>query len=380
MDWQTDASFYAPTGIAIDAAGNFYVVDSSYDNIRKLSKVSGNGGQLISSLPTGLTVQVDGTTITTPFVASWTPGSTHTIRAPDSVPVSSGTQYGFWNWTAGTSTLNGATQTVTASSSSASYIAQFKAQYYLTTSAGTGGTVSPASGWNDAGSSVYVTGVPDIGYAFNGFSGALVGVPAARSLVMNGPLSVAASFAPVAASGGYAIATVPAIDFYSATPFVGLAANASGDLLAPNSNGSFVQKLAGGTGFVTTVAGGGYSYNGLGDGGPATQAWLRSPKGAAFGTGGDFFIADAGSQTVRKVTASTGIITTVAGGGSPPSGSIGDEGPAHRRGAEQSQWSGRRCRWQYFHRGHGQSTRPQGRGSDWSHHNRCGLGILRLRR
>ena len=79
-----------------------------------------------------------------------------------------------------------------------------------------------------------------------------------------------------------------------------------------------------GTGAVTTVAGtgtGGYS----GDGGPATSATLLYPWGVAIDTEGNIYIADTINDRIRKVTKSTGIITTVAGTGSywAPSGDGG---------------------------------------------------------
>jgi sugar lactone lactonase YvrE len=66
-------------------------------------------------------------------------------------------------------------------------------------------------------------------------------------------------------------------------------------------------------------------YQFSGDGGPATAAVLSNPQGVAIDTHGDLFIADADDKVVRKVSAS-GIITTVAGDGTP--GYSGDGGQA----------------------------------------------------
>ncbi|MGL5826860.1 MAG: hypothetical protein ACRCYU_18930, partial [Nocardioides sp.] len=67
-------------------------------------------------------------------------------------------------------------------------------------------------------------------------------------------------------------------------------------------------------GTVTTIAGTGTAGN-TGDGGPATSARLSAPARVAFDAAGDLFIADAGNHKIRKVTLSTGVITTVAGSG-----------------------------------------------------------------
>jgi sugar lactone lactonase YvrE len=78
------------------------------------------------------------------------------------------------------------------------------------------------------------------------------------------------------------------------------------------------------TGALTRVAGNthaGYS----GDGGAATKAQLNAPYGIAVDSSGNLYIADAGNQSIRKVTAG-GIITTIAG--TTTAGYFGDNGPA----------------------------------------------------
>lgn len=79
-------------------------------------------------------------------------------------------------------------------------------------------------------------------------------------------------------------------------------------------------------GVITTVAGGGNPADGLGDGGPATQARLAAPFGIAVGPDGSLFIADTVNIRIRRV-GPDGIITTVAGGGDPQN-YPGDGGPA----------------------------------------------------
>jgi uncharacterized protein (TIGR03437 family) len=76
---------------------------------------------------------------------------------------------------------------------------------------------------------------------------------------------------------------------------------------------------------TTTVAGNsvaGFS----GDGGPATSAELNNPAGVAVDAAGNLYIADTNNQRIRRVSAATGTITTVAGTGR--SGYTGDGGPA----------------------------------------------------
>ncbi len=71
-------------------------------------------------------------------------------------------------------------------------------------------------------------------------------------------------------------------------------------------------------GIVTTIAGSGATgYDG--DGGPAVRAWLSYPQGVAADGAGNLYIADAGNHRIRKVDPA-GIVTTIAGGGTPGGG------------------------------------------------------------
>lgn len=65
-------------------------------------------------------------------------------------------------------------------------------------------------------------------------------------------------------------------------------------------------------GDITTVVGGSIFD---GDGGPAISASLESPSSLAVNSAGDLYIADTDNNRVRRVQATTGIITTVAGTG-----------------------------------------------------------------
>jgi uncharacterized repeat protein (TIGR01451 family) len=80
---------------------------------------------------------------------------------------------------------------------------------------------------------------------------------------------------------------------------------------------------------IYTVAGYCVTYGYFGDGGPATLAGLWSPDDIAFDPHGNYYIGDAGSNTVREVNITTGIISTYAGVYNPAGNpGAGDGGPA----------------------------------------------------
>jgi hypothetical protein len=97
-----------------------------------------------------------------------------------------------------------------------------------------------------------------------------------------------------------------------------LALDGAGNLYIDDGCFNTIRKVDAATGIISTVAGyynsgqGGYS----GDGGPATSALLNSPLGLALDAAGNMYIADTNNNRIRKVDAATGIISTVAGNGS----------------------------------------------------------------
>jgi sugar lactone lactonase YvrE len=106
----------------------------------------------------------------------------------------------------------------------------------------------------------------------------------------------------------------------------GVAVDKAGNLFIADSANNRVRKVAAGTGIISTIAGPGTSGT-LGDGGLATSAFLSLPTNLLFDPAGNLYIADYSNERVRKITTATGIISTVAGGGIPVSG-VGDGGPA----------------------------------------------------
>ena len=84
-----------------------------------------------------------------------------------------------------------------------------------------------------------------------------------------------------------------------------------------------IRKITASTSIVTTIAGVG-TFGSTGDGGLATSAKIRTPFGVCVDASGNVYIADTGNNKIRKITTSTGIIATFAGTG--VSGFSGDGG------------------------------------------------------
>ena len=104
---------------------------------------------------------------------------------------------------------------------------------------------------------------------------------------------------------------------------VGVALDGSGNLYIADTDNNRIRKVDA-AGVISTVAGDGtccYS----GDGGPAVEAQLSGPSGVAVDAAGNLYIADTENERIRKVDAA-GVISTVAGDGTHGFG--GDGGAA----------------------------------------------------
>jgi trimeric autotransporter adhesin len=93
----------------------------------------------------------------------------------------------------------------------------------------------------------------------------------------------------------------------------GTAVDSSGNFYIADTGNNRIRKVSSGT--ISTVAGTGLGGYG-GDGGAATSAMLNQPSSVAFDSGGNLYIADQSNHVIRKVS-TAGVITTVAGTGTP---------------------------------------------------------------
>jgi len=130
----------------------------------------------------------------------------------------------------------------------------------------------------------------------------------------------------------------PAVDaqFWDPIPSV---VNRNGDIYIADYENSRIRMVTASTGIVTTAVGSGTCAAGVapfnvtvcqggfgGDGGPAKYATLNYAEAVAADADGNLYIADTINHRIRRVDASTGLISTIAGSG--VNGFSGDGGPA----------------------------------------------------
>ncbi|WP_107852861.1 NHL repeat-containing protein [Oceanimonas marisflavi] len=283
----TSAQLGFPIGVAVDTNGNLYIADVGNHRIRKvdadtgeIDTVAGNGSEGFSgdggpatsatlSTPTGVTLDTAGNL----YIADY---QNHRIRRVNALTGEIDTVAG--NGSFGFSGDGGAAISA-------------ELAYPFAVAVDTAGNLYIADRSNHRIRKVDATGT-------------------ISTLAGNGSLYY---------SGDGEEATHASLDTHSA------ALDTNGNLYIADYRNHRIRRVNALTGEIDTVAGNG-SFGFSGDGGPATSAQLRSPVGVAVDTNGNLYIADGGNHRIRKVDADTGEIDTVAGNGS--SGFSGDGGAA----------------------------------------------------
>jgi hypothetical protein len=147
----------------------------------------------VQTNPLGRTFSVDGTAHGSTQTFSWVPGSSHTIATTSPQNGATGVRYVWTKWSDG-----GAISHTVVSTTNKTYTATFTTQYYLTMNRGTGGTVSPASGWKNSGTAVSISASPASGYSFSSWTGtgtgSYTGSTNPSSITIGGPITEAAAF------------------------------------------------------------------------------------------------------------------------------------------------------------------------------------------
>src|SRR5262249_23963547 len=147
----------------------------------------------VKTSPAGRSFSVDGTTYTVQQRFSWTSGSTHTIATTSPQSGDPGVQYVWKKWSD-----QGAISHTVAPTTNTTYTASFTTQYFLTMTAGSGRTVTPASGWQHTGKNVTIKAKANRGFHFVDWTGSGTGSCSGpnnpASITMGGPITETATF------------------------------------------------------------------------------------------------------------------------------------------------------------------------------------------
>ena len=324
----TKAELAGPVSVAVDGSGNLYIADTNNDIVRKVNAAgiistfagtpgklgsSGNGGAATSAQlggPEGLAVdkagnlyigdvlfsvvrEVNAAGIISGFAEVLDPAGL-ALDATGNLYVSD-TNYNL------VSKVSGGVVTTIAGNGTSAF-------------AGDGGPAASAEVSFPEGIAVDASG--RLYFADNGNN-------RVRRVDSSGTITTVAGNGEDSPLPDGAVATAaPVAALYAPNPVV---VDASGDIVFTDPNNQVVRKISAVDGTISTVAGTGVAgYSG--DDGPATSAQLNYPEGLALDQQGNLYIADTNNLVVRKVSASTGDISTYAGNGAYGTG--GDGGPA----------------------------------------------------
>jgi trimeric autotransporter adhesin len=328
------AGLNAPSGVAIDAAGNIIIADRSNDRIREVfagtgvivsisgmgtSGYSGDKGAALTAAmnrPSAVAIGRDGNI----YIADQENYVVRKVIGGSGVIVTvaggSGTDFSGDNGPATAAGINHP-QGMAWDSAGNFYIADSGNNRIRRIAAGTGviSTVAVTDGENlSSPSGTAVDGAGNVYFAERGSH------RIRKIAADSGAVSTVAGDGTAAFSGDNGAATGARFNGPS-----GLAIDGSGNLYVADRGNNRIRRIAAGTGIITTVAGNGAAGY-AGDNGTATAAKLNLPSGVAVDSAGNLYIADEMNNRVRKVAAGTVTITTVAGNGT--AGYSGDDGPA----------------------------------------------------
>lgn len=314
------ASFSAPTGISVDAAGNLYVTDAGSFVVRKIAaggvvttiagsvnavgSADGTGSAARFAAPLGLASDSAGTS----YVADRDNFSIRRVTASGVVSTLGGapTVQGSADGTGAGATFNvpagvavDAALNVYVVDQANSTIRRISVGGPVTTIAGSVGTPGSADGSGAAARFATPAGI-----AIDAAGTLYVADTGNHTIRKVTAAGVVTTLAGTAGVSGAADGTGAAASFRSPSA---LTVDASGNVYVVDDNPTVRQITP--AGVVTTIAGAASRF-GSADGPVATASFMRL-RGIAIDGSGNLYVTDAGSATVRKIAG--GAVTTLAG-------------------------------------------------------------------
>jgi uncharacterized protein (TIGR03437 family) len=329
------AGLSSPQGIVVDSAGSLYITDSYSQRIRKVSNgvittVAGNGtpgysGDNGPAIGAGLNYPAD-VAVSAAGILYIADSNNRRIRKVSNGVISTvagNEDSGFGGDNGPATNAELSPSGVAVDSAGSLYIADAGSDRVRKVTNGVIITVA-GTGWpgysGDSGPATSAQLNDPIGIAPDSAGNLYIADQLNQRIreVSNGLIGTVAGNGVRDYGGDNGPALSVGLDYVSA-----VALDAAGNLYIAEAGNGFIRKVS--NGWITTVAGIGATYGGApGDNGPATSAQLNYPTDVAVDTAGNLYIADRDNQRIRKV--SNGVITTVAGTGTP--GYSGDGGPA----------------------------------------------------
>ena len=338
----TEAQLTKVSGVAVDGEGNVYIVDTGNHRIRKVEVATatigtlagttdvGEGGPATSSrLVQPRSVAVDGTGHV--YIADiWS----HSIRRVDAFTgtISTFAGTGVRGYSGNDGPANEAQlhepEAVAVDGAGNVYIADSANQRIRRVDAATGtiSTIAGSGHWDyggDGGPAIEAHLRHPRGAAVDGAGNVYISDTdnhRIRKVDTEGTIST------IAGTGewGYSGDGGPASQAKLSEP-VGVAMDGDGNVYIADTDNHRIRKVDATSGIITTIAGTGVRGD-RGDGGPAIEAQFSEPHGVALDGDGHVYIADSNNHRIRRVDAFTGTISTIAGTGEESYG--GDGGPA----------------------------------------------------
>jgi hypothetical protein len=210
--WHTSSFGYGQVSGIVDTLGKINI-DSIAEGFRKIGyrRVDGYSNSptfsgidfgaaivrnaiTVTTTPVGRVIIVDGMSYSSPRTFDWVSGSEHTVSTDSLQPGGLADIRYRWNSWSDAGMLTHIVAPVVPTT----YTADLSTQFFVTTAADTGGSVSPASGWFDSAQTIQVAAVPIAGFGFVAWSGAgngsYSGPANPANVSVQGPITQSADF------------------------------------------------------------------------------------------------------------------------------------------------------------------------------------------